>query len=110
MTTPPLPLPPLPTPPTPAVKNAVTTTEFWGHALVQLAIFILTALTAHSTSLPPVAQAALAIVGPVVMGYLQKNYMSDRSDLKTAAINAGAAASNAIATTAAAAAAMRTAA
>lgn len=107
MTLPPLPLPALPVSPAPLVTKSIFTSELWGHVLVQLAIFILTWLVAHSTSLPPVAQAVVVAVGPLAMTYLQKNYMSDRSDLKTAALNAGAAAAASVTSAATAAAVLR---
>lgn len=100
-------LPPLPVTPAPAVKPAYATTEFWTHVATQLAIFILTELSAASASLPPLMQGALAIVGPLAMMYLQKSYTSARSDVKTAALNAGAAAAASVTSAATAAAVLR---
>ena len=89
------------------VASGVTTSEFWLHIGVAVAICIITALQSSSASLPPLAKAAVDFAAPIALAWLAKSYASSRSDVKTAAIAAGAAASSAVTTQAAAAAVLR---
>lgn len=74
------------------VTPGYATTEFWVHIAVCAIIAVLTFVVAHATTLglPPAVTGIVVSVGPLALAWLQKEYADNRTELKTAAIQAAA--------------------